>query len=129
MQKQVVTEVVVGDDIQVTVSYEFDNDLKGKKQFEEVVNGNITKYWIYVPKNVDNLPVKEWVNQNKIDWDKKRREKFELIAAKKLRMMRYAECIARGEEIVPTDKEISDALLLKEKENRQHKGVEELFAA
>lgn len=129
MQKQVVTEVVCGDDVQISISYEFDNDLIGKKEWEEVVKGNVTKYWISVPKNMNNLQVKEWVNQAKVDWNKKRQAKFDLIAAKKLRMMRYAECAARGEEIVPTDKEISDALLLKEKENRQHKGIEELFAA
>lgn len=52
MIKQIVTETWVGDNVKINLSYDFPEELKGKKEREEVStkNGNkeIIKYFVWV---------------------------------------------------------------------------------
>ena len=110
--KQVVIETLRGQDVEVKTSYEFDADLVGKKEREEVVIGNVTKYWINVP----DPTVKPISYKNR---KKEISRKFHLIAAKRERLRRYAEMIAAGGEIVPSDEDVQKASELAHLVNRQ----------
>ena len=119
MLKQVVCEVVVDDRVEISIGYDFDADLIGKKEFEEVTIGNVTKYWVSVPERINSPVAREYVNAAAARWKEKKAKKFFLIAQKKLRMLRYQEMIENGEEIIPTGEDINDALALAKMEGRK----------
>lgn len=143
MLKQVVCEVVVGGDVVLLINgveakkycknpalyqnYE-DKDLNGKKEFQEVRIGNVTKYWIGVSDAVALNVTKEYIDKRKLRYKEKMELKRKLIIAKKIRMMRYAGLIAEGKEIIVSEKESNDALALKKMENRVHKNLLNLLS-
>lgn len=132
MAKQVVNEVRNGDSVKITYHYNFDSDLIGKKEFEEVVVGNTTKYWIRVPDEVVGV-TQSWkqkqeiiANRAKIKAEKKREAWNQLQAEKRERIARYAEMAKRGElftgELKPTAEDrISAAKLQKASLRAQNK--------
>lgn len=132
MAKQVVNEVRNGDSVKITYHYNFDSDLIGKKEFEEVVVGNTTKYWVRVPDEVVGV-TQSWkqkqeiiANRAKIKAEKKREAWNQLQAEKRERIARYAEMAKRGElftgELKPTAEDrISAAKLQKASLRAQNK--------
>lgn len=124
MAKQVVTESHAFQHVKITLSYDFDPDLIGKKEREEVVknNGNnkIIKYWISVPEHVPNTDSMKVLSQRERLQIKRKakalrkRKIFNDLRAEKLeRMNRYAEMVKRGElfegTLIPTMKDRESA--------------------
>lgn len=110
---------LLGPDVKIETSYVFDADLIGKKEREEVVIGNITKYWVYVPEEIQGVEQTWFEKQNiisnrrKIKAEKKQKVWSKLQEEKNERIKRYAQMAELGElftgELVPTDKDLESA--------------------
>lgn len=107
----------------VTHHYRFDQDLIGKKEWEEVITwqgGNKTvKYWVRVPDNIEPV-YQTWedkqniiANRRKIKAEKKQEIWSKLQEEKNERIKRYAEMAQLGElftgKLVPTDEDLESA--------------------
>ena len=103
-------------EVKIETSYIFDADLIGKKEREEVVLGNITKYWVYVPEEIQGVE-QSWkdkqdiiANRRKIKAEKKQQEWIGLQEEKNERIKRYAQMAELGElfegSLQPTDEDI-----------------------
>lgn len=119
MAKQVVTEVRNGDSVKITLSYEFEPALIGKKERQEVVVGNITKYWVYVPEEIEPV-YQTWedkqeviAKRRQIKAEKKQKVLSKLQEEKNERIARYAKMAQLGElftgKLVPTDEDLESA--------------------
>jgi len=119
MAKQVVIETRSNSNVDIKTSYVFDKDLIGKKEREEVVLGNITKYWVYVPEEIQGVE-QSWkdkqdiiTNRRKIKAEKKQEIWIKLQEEKEARIKRYAEMAQLGElftgELQPTDEDLESA--------------------
>lgn len=119
MAKQVVTETRNNGNVKVSISYAFDKDLIGKKEREEVVVGNITKYWVYVPEEVEPV-YQTWedkqniiAKRRQIKAEKKQKVWSKLQEEKNERIARYAKMAQLGElftgKLVPTDEDLESA--------------------
>jgi hypothetical protein len=110
---------LLGPDVKIETSYVFDADLIGKKEREEVVIGNITKYWVYVPEEIQGV-YQTWedkqdiiTNRRKIKAEKKQEIWSKLQQEKNDRIERYAKMVLKGElftgELQPTDEDLESA--------------------
>lgn len=74
--KQVVVETRKNGNVDIATHYDFDPDLVGKKEREEVTIGNITKYWVRVaddrPECELKIPTKKEIRAKKREADKNR---------------------------------------------------------
>lgn len=132
--KKVFRPAASGKPVDVSYHYNFDPDLVGKKEREEVVVGNITKYWVRVPDTVVGI-TQSWSDKQEIianrrkakaankkaAWDKLQDEKWARIA-------RYAEMAKKGElfqgSLQPTPEDIASAVKLQKMSKRaQNKTV------
>ena len=128
MAKQVVIETRSNSNVDIKTSYVFDKDLIGKKEREEVVLGNITKYWVYVPEEIEGIE-QTWkdkqdiiANRRKIKAEKKQEIWIKLQEEKEARIKRYAEMAQLGElftgKLQPTDKDLESARKLQNASKR-----------
>lgn len=128
MAKQVVIETRSNSNVDIKTSYVFDKDLIGKKEREEVVVGNITKYWVYVPEEVEPV-YQTWedkqeiiAKRRQIKAEKKQKVWSKLQEEKNERIKRYAQMAKLGElftgELVPTDKDLESARKLQNASKR-----------
>lgn len=119
MAKQVVIETRSNSNVDIKTSYVFDKDLIGKKEREEVVVGNITKYWVYVPEEIEPV-YQTWedkqeviAKRRQIKAEKKQKVWSKLQEEKNERIARYAKMAQLGElftgELVPTDEDLESA--------------------
>lgn len=117
--KKIFRTSLLDPDVKIETSYVFDADLIGKKEREEVVLGNITKYWVYVPEEIQGVE-QSWkdkqdiiANRRKIKAEKKSAIMSKLQEEKNERIKRYAQMAELGElftgELVPTDKDLESA--------------------
>lgn len=115
-----------GKTVKITLSYDFDPDLVGKKEREEVVIGNITKYWVSVP-DICTAPItpNDFQAQKKVAKTKAKKDLYrKLCEEKSERIARYAKMVANWQEIVPTNEDrISAAQILKLSQRAQKKKV------
>lgn len=129
MAKQVVTETRINGSVKVELSYEFEPTLKGKKEREEVVCGNVTKYWVSVPDKVVGGVTQSWsdkqtiiANRRKIKANNKKAVWNKLQEEKRARIARYAEMAKKGElfqgSLQPTEQDIASAVKLQKMSKR-----------
>lgn len=126
MAKQVVIETRKNGSVNVSYHYGFDPDLVGKKQREEVVIGNTTKYWVSVPdKCTTPITPNDFQAQKKVAKIKAKKDLYrKLCEEKSERIARYAKMVANWQEIVPTSQDcISAAQILKLSQRAQKKKV------
>lgn len=126
MAKQVVIETRKNGSVNVSYHYGFDPDLVGKKQREEVVIGNTTKYWVLVPdKCTTPITPNDFQAQKKVAKIKAKKDLYrKLCEEKSERIARYAKMVANWQEIVPTSQDcISAAQILKLSQRAQKKKV------
>ena len=130
MAKQVVTESHAFDHVSITLSYDFDPALVGKKEREEVVvfgrgNNKIIKYWIRVADNIPNAHLIKKLSQHErlaIKRQAKALKKQEIAhklhCEKRERMARYREMIEKTGQIVPSHEDRLSAVKLQKISNR-----------
>lgn len=126
MTKQVVIETRKNGSVNVSYHYNFDPDLVGKKEREEVVIGNITKYWVKVADKCTNpITPNNFQAQKKVAKVKAKKDLYrKLCEEKSERIARYAKMVANWQEIVPTSQDcISAAQILKLSQRAQKKKV------
>ncbi len=126
MAKQVVTESHAFDHVSITLSYDFDPALIGKKEREEVIviqsgNRKTVKYWINVADNVPNAHLIKKLSQHErlaIKRQAKALKKQEIAhklhCEKRERMERYSRMIELGDEIIPSDSDYESARKLQD---------------
>jgi hypothetical protein len=126
MAKQVVVETRNGSSVNVSYHYNFDADLVGKKERQEVVVGNVTKYWVRVP-GICTTPItpNDFQAQKKVAKIKAKKDIYRQLCEEKAeRIARYTKMVANWQEIVPTHEDrISAAKILKLSQRAQKKKV------
>lgn len=100
--KQVVTELWNKNSVQINLSYEFDEELIGYKEWQELVkvNGNkkIVKYWVQVACNAPQLTKKIKPDYQSIYRERKRKEKEKIAEDRRIRIENYRIQIENGQE-------------------------------
>jgi hypothetical protein len=126
MAKQVVIETRNGASVNVSYHYNFDPDLVGKKEYQEVVCGNVTKYWVKVADKCTNpITPNDFQAQKKVAKIKAKKDLYRKLCEEKTeRIARYTKMVANWQEIVPTNEDrISAAQILKLSQRAQKKKV------
>lgn len=87
--------------------------LNGKKEFEEVTEGNKVHYWIRVPDLITSNENSTLAPYSPVSsYEKKKKNRRELEKLRDERIARYASQVASGNEIVPTDADYENAAAL-----------------
>ena len=122
MSKQVVIETRKNGEVKIETSYDFCPLLKGKKQYEEVVVGNKTYYWVRVASDVDTSNINYSRNTNN-RYAKKMALKFKLQAERDARIARMREMAEREEEFTFSSQDIESGMLLQSIITRKSKSL------
>lgn len=116
--------------IKITYHYDFDADLVGKKERQEVVSWNgrrkTVKYWVSVPdKCTTPVTPNDFQAQKKVAKIKAKKDLYrKLCEEKSERIARYAKMVANWQEITFTNEDrISAAQILKLSKRAQNKKV------
>lgn len=126
MAKQVVLEIHNSKSVTFNMSYEFDPELIGKKEREEIVHqlGTIktVKYWVRVPNLVSPITPEQFKKEKDQTKVLAKKAQWKKLSEEKLaRMEKYAKMVKNWEEISFTDEDVKSASALQRMSLRAQK--------